>query len=200
MSPYDGAVRAALLAHKERGRLGLVAPLGDALAWGLAALEADPTTGPLLRGALRAGVLVVVPVPSTAAATRARGHDPVLRMTRRATGLVLPGARVERLLRTARGVVDSAGRGTDARWADVASRHAVTRRLRAGSVAILTDDLVTTGASLVAARRLLEAHGVPVLGAAVVAATRRHRHPADSDTPQAGPSRASRLDPHAEAG
>ena len=40
---YDGAVRAALLAHKERGRLALVRPLGLALAAAVASLE--PPTG-----------------------------------------------------------------------------------------------------------------------------------------------------------
>ncbi|MGN7142454.1 ComF family protein, partial [Streptomyces pseudogriseolus] len=31
-APYDGEVRAALLAHKERGALALARPLGEALA------------------------------------------------------------------------------------------------------------------------------------------------------------------------
>ncbi|MCW2777035.1 MAG: phosphoribosyltransferase, partial [Frankiales bacterium] len=49
--PYSGAVRGAVVAHKERGRLGLARPLGAALAVAVTALEV-------------AGPLVLVPVPS----------------------------------------------------------------------------------------------------------------------------------------
>src|SRR5689334_17954956 len=48
-APYEDAVRAVLLAHKERGALGLAAPLGTALA-GAVRAAAPPAegTGPLL--------------------------------------------------------------------------------------------------------------------------------------------------------
>ena len=71
---YDGAPRAALLAHKEHGARTLTRPLGAALALAVAAAAA------------RAGCPepVLVPAPSRAAAVRARGDDPTLRLARAA--------------------------------------------------------------------------------------------------------------------
>ncbi|NUR85527.1 MAG: ComF family protein, partial [Nonomuraea sp.] len=63
-APYDGAVRRAIVAYKERGEAALAAVLADALAYTLT--RAIPT-----------GPLSVVPVPSARKALRARGHDPV---------------------------------------------------------------------------------------------------------------------------
>ena len=73
VTTYDGAVREALLAHKEHGRLGLAGPLGAALSRSVAAAVAASV-------AVEAWPpVVLVPVPSARAATRARGHDPLLR-------------------------------------------------------------------------------------------------------------------------
>ena len=155
---YDGAARAALLAHKERGRLGLVRPLGAALATAVLSL-APP------RGA------VLVPVASSPQAVRERGHDHARRLAGAAARRV-PGAAARALLVPARAVADQAALGTAARAANL---HGALRARRPlpGLPVVLVDDVVTTGATLAEAARALRAAGADVRGAAVVAATQR---------------------------
>lgn len=154
---YDGAVRGALLAHKERGRLGLVDPLGSALAAAVRCLETPPGS-------------VLVPVPSSRAAVRARGHDHALRLARRA-GREL-GLTAVPLLGPARRLGDSTGLDAAGRAANLAGAFRL-RRPTTGAPVVLVDDVVTTGASLAEARRTLSRAGVRVHGAATVAATTR---------------------------
>ncbi len=71
---YDGSLRELILSYKERGRRGLAAPLGDTLATVVAA--GLPSAG--------STAVVLVPVPATAAAARARWGDHMLRLARRA--------------------------------------------------------------------------------------------------------------------
>ncbi|WP_328399969.1 ComF family protein [Streptomyces sp. NBC_00390] len=170
---YGDAVRAVLLAHKERGALGLAGPLGTALAGAVraAAPEAGRTGGPLL----------LVPVPSARRAVRARGHDAALRIARAAAAeLRRTGtpATVLPVLRQRRAVADQSGLTARQRVANLAGALGVRaggERLLAGGRTVLVDDLMTTGASLVEAARALSAafpHGFPgfaQLSAAVVA-------------------------------
>ncbi len=161
---YDGAVRAVLLAHKERGRLGLVRPLGLALA-GAVRLLAD-------------GPVVLIPVPSAPAVVRARGHDHARRLAvRAAVELRKQGvpARAARGLLPAREVVDQAGLTAGQRAANLRGAL-VARRSMDGVRVVVVDDVVTTGATLVEAARALIAGGALVQGAAVVAATARRPH------------------------
>lgn len=172
---YSGAVRAALLAHKERGRLGLVTPLGDAL--GSAVQAAVRAAGlPPARG------LLVVPVPSRASVVRARGHDPTLRLARRACRALRrsdPGRSVALapVLRLVRPTVDQAGLDADQRAANQAGAMAV-RAPHAGlgrAAVVVVDDVVTTGSTLAEAVRALRAASGQVVGHAAVAATPRRR-------------------------
>ena len=155
---YAGAVRAALLAHKERGRLGLARPLGAAL--GAAVRELEPPPGVLL-----------VPVPSSPAAVRERGHDHARRLAAAAARGV-PSARAVPLLAVARRVADQSGLSSAQRAANLSGALRARRRL-AGCTVVVVDDVVTTGATLVEATRALSAAGATVLGAAVVGATAR---------------------------
>jgi predicted amidophosphoribosyltransferase len=169
VTSYEGPVRAMLLGHKEHGRLALARPLGVALGAAVSA-AVGTTYGPVL----------LVPVPSRRRATRQRGHDPLLRMTKHAANSIRGQRRatVAPLLVASRRLADQAGLSGAGRAANLAGAHRLRRRAMppsSGTVVVVVDDVVTTGASLAEAVRALHGAGVTVHAAAVVAATRR-RH------------------------
>jgi predicted amidophosphoribosyltransferase len=171
---YEGAVRAVIVAHKESGRTGLARPLGAALARGLLAAGAG---GAMLGG----GPVLVVPVPSTRAAVRRRGHDPTLRITTAALGALrargLAVRQVAALAHTRR-VADQAGLPMAGRAANLAGALFVARPAAvAGRRVVLVDDIITTGSTLAEAARALRAAGADVPAAAVIAATPRRCRP-----------------------
>ncbi|MFC9885467.1 ComF family protein [Streptomyces pilosus] len=163
-APYADAVRAALLAHKERGALALTGPLGEALAGSVrAGLRATRTRRAGHDGGSGGGPVLLVPVPSARRATRARGHDPALRLAYAAAGeLRRTGVpvRVLAALRQRRAVADQSGLGARQRLANLAGALTLApgcgRLLRGGRV-VLVDDLMTTGASLAEAARAVRA-------------------------------------------
>jgi predicted amidophosphoribosyltransferase len=179
---YAGLLRALLLAHKERRAFGLAGPLGQVLARSVAAGLAR--TEPGVRTGSRARA-VLVPVPSRPATVRARGHDPLLRLTRGAAATLrrddpVGTARVLRLLRQRLPVADQAGLDAPGRAANLRDSMAVEPAARAALArertpvgVVLCDDVLTTGATAREAQRALEESGIPVRAMACVAATRR---------------------------
>ncbi|MEU5089794.1 ComF family protein [Streptomyces sp. NPDC021356] len=157
-APYADEVRAALLAHKERGALALAGPLGTALA-GAVRAGVRAATGTREAAGGSTGPVLLVPVPSARGAVRARGHDPVRRIARAAAGELrrsgLP-ARALAVLRQRRVVADQSTLGSRQRLENLAGALQVAtggeRLLREGAV-VLVDDLMTTGASLMEAAR-----------------------------------------------
>ncbi|MFF1925850.1 ComF family protein [Streptomyces sp. NPDC058221] len=150
---YENAVRAVLLAHKERGVLGLAGALGKALA-GAVRAGAGPRSGP--------GPLLLVPVPSSRRIVAARGHDPTRRIALAAAAELRRAgtpARVASVLRQRRPVADQSGLGARERRANLMGALDVVAgggRLLATGRVMLVDDLLTTGASLAEAARAID--------------------------------------------
>ena len=170
---YSGPVRPAVNAFKEQGRAELARPLGTALALAVAAVvSAAPAGRPVL----------LVPVPSSAAAVRTRGRDHVGELTRRAVaelrenGLPVGEAR---LLRRRGRVRDSAGLSAAARRANLAGSFEFDPTVvpLRGALLVLVDDVVTSGATLTEAAAGLSSgcrpDDAPVLAAVVAATPRR---------------------------
>lgn len=170
---YTDTVREMILAHKERGRLGLARPLGEALAVAVATLLEERSCDGPERGRTR---IAMVPVPSSRRAVRERGHDAVARMSRHAARLLRRGGMdctFVPALRHRRAVADQSGLSVEERAENLAGALAVRRGagpVLSGRDVVVVDDIVTTGATLRDARRALDESGHTPFGAAVVAA------------------------------
>lgn len=172
MAEYTDPCRALLIAYKERGAVGLRAWLASALAAAITAAWA-------FVAATRPGPVVIVSIPSSRPAVRARGDDVVLGLARRAAAICRradAAVRVVPALRHTRPVLDSSGLTASARAANLRGAFAVSRRALprvAGSTVILADDLMTTGATLAEAAGACRTAGADVVAAATVASTQR---------------------------
>ena len=149
---YEGVVRRTLLALKEGGRTDVVKPLSE--PFGAALLRASQPGAEILA------------VPTSKAAWRRRGYDPVALLCKRA------GFEQAKVLRPARATLsqkslDSVDRALNLRES---MRSRVSLR---GRQFILVDDVVTTGATLAEAARAVRAAGGEVVGRAALAFTPR---------------------------
>lgn len=161
--PYREPLVSVISQVKEHGRTDVVPLLSRILSVAIA--DARLTAG--------ATDLVLAPTPSSRAAFRSRGYNPVALMVRRARS----GLPVIQPLRVARTTRDQAGLGVGERRANLDGSLRVRTRFSEGSLQglniVLVDDVVTTGATLLECRRALEAGGARVLGAATLAFAER---------------------------
>ena len=186
---YRGSVRRLLIAYKERGRRDLAGVLSLALVHALLTL-------PAVRAALSRPSevsprrLLLVPMPASRAAWRARGFDHIGTLVRKA---LVPLRRLSRvagvevswkpLLELTRRVADQAGLSTTDRASNLsgalrmrpaAKIHPAHTRAAPETLVIVIDDVLTTGATMAEAVRALAAGGVRAKCAAVIATAVRH--------------------------
>lgn len=158
---HDGVLREVVLAWKRGGHTRLTPTIGALLAASVCALE--PVS-----------VVCLVPVPTTRRSRRRRGGDLLAAATQEASrrlqavgvrSTVVPALAFERVPRDQVGLAARERRGN----LDGALRRS-HRRVPGGADVVVVDDVVTTGATVAEAVRVLVTDGVAVLGAAVVAA------------------------------
>ncbi len=161
--PYAGVLRQLVSAYKDDERRDLRPLLAQLLAESLSlAIAGRP--------------VVVVPMPSSRAAVRRRGDDPVRDLVAAATAHVDGWPAVLPVLRPQRRLADQSTLGHLERAANLAGAYAVRSGGAAelqGRMVVLVDDVVTTGATLAEAARVVRAKGGVVVGAATLAATQR---------------------------
>lgn len=165
---YDGPLRSLLVAYKHEGRVGFVRHLAPLLGEGVrAAMKSHGGVSPLL----------LVPVPSRASRVRERGYhhlDELLRAALRrqsaSRSRILHALKPQRG-RTGQVGLDVAGRERNASLLSV--RRSKIAMLRNRDV-VLVDDVITTGATVRAAKNALEQAGARVISVvSLCVATRR---------------------------
>ena len=173
ISVYQGIAAQLIVSWKQRGRRDLSGWLGRELARGVGACLREP-----------GGLVWLVPMPARAAALQQRGADLCYDLARAAARACRSGSdphrpevRAVRVLRHARGVRDQIGLDARERRRNLAgalttrAAPAAARRSLIGRNCIVVDDIVTTGASVDEAVRVLTAHGARVVGVCCLSVT-----------------------------
>ncbi len=158
-------LRRVLVAWKEAGNTRLTAVLDHLLA--ASVIEHAGPQRPV----------TLVPVPTSRRSKRERGCDLVDELARSAACLLRQvgiEARVSQALRPSRATIDQVGLSAAQRASNLHGAFGMrSSRLLRGRDVIVVDDILTTGATVSEAVRVLSAAGHRPVGVAVVAATPR---------------------------
>ena len=173
---YAGVARRVIAAYKDGGRTDQASILAPAIGLAIAAaLRACPETDGGGRHRVanarddRARGVRVVTIPSSSAAWRIRGFSPVEML------LARQGIVPSRVLRQRGQRRDQVGLGQVERNQNKKGSLVARGRLD-GHDFLIVDDILTTGATMLEAKRAILAGGGRVVGLATLAETRR-RHP-----------------------
>jgi predicted amidophosphoribosyltransferase len=165
---YETVVRAVLIAFKQHGRTDVARALGAPLA---CALEAAIAAAERRTGVDRIELALV---PTSAAAWRRRGYDPVRLVVSRA------GFRPHKILKSTRSRAVQKSLGRTERARNVAGAF-IARGDLAGRRFIVVDDILTSGATISEAVRAVRAARGEVVGAITIAFTPRLLASRDND-------------------
>ena len=159
---HTDVLRLAIVAWKEEGRTSLLRPLAHLLAASVADVVGESSRP-----------VVLVPVPTSRRSRLVRGADVVDQLARAAAGLlrgVGADITVRQALRVARRTADQSGLGARDRARNLAGAFALrSEECLADGDVVVVDDIVTTGATIGEAVRVLTAAGHRPRAAAVVA-------------------------------
>jgi len=169
---YEPPISQLVIAFKDRGEWSLRPLLGHLLARSIAHLlvtieEASPV--------LLHSPILLAPIAATVDSIRLRDADPVADLADTAAALLRRSGmkiRSQRLLSMRQGHRDHVGLSRGERIANMHDAFTLRGRAPCGAPVVLVDDVVTTGATLASAQRVLVGAGFDVLGAGVIAAAK----------------------------
>ena len=168
LSTYQGPIARLINMAKEKCSTAATKILADSLT---------VVVGSYASQSMNMGLEVaLVPIPTGRAAIRRRGADPIKEMTRLVGSRVQPSLPIVTKLGNKRERREQSGLSVTERAQNTFGSFVWAAHEPRRLAVILVDDVVTTGATLMAAAEALRSGGQEVIGCATIAATRRWAH------------------------